>query len=87
MVLDVAEAAEPEDGDLVEDLSLVGDAGREDDVERGDAVGGDEQERVAEVVDVADFAAAGEWEGEGGLGDGAGHDAAHSSAAVIAPSS
>jgi len=60
MVLGVAEAAEPEDRDLVEDFSFVGDAGREDDIEGGDAVGGDEEERVAEVVDVAYFSAAGE---------------------------
>ena len=67
MVLELREAAEPEVRDLREDRALVRDARREHDVERGDAIGGDEEVAVAEVVDVADFAAAGEREGEVGL--------------------
>src|SRR5687767_65883 len=76
MVLELSEAVEPEIRDLREDRPLVRDAGRQHDVERGDAIGGDEEVAVAEVVDVAHFAAAREGEGEVGLGDRCAHGAA-----------
>ena len=59
----VLEKVEPEQGDLGEDAALMRDAGRQYIVERGDAVGGDEEQVVAvEVVDVANFAAGEEFE-------------------------
>ena len=66
---DVGEEVEPEQGDLGQDASLVRDAGGENVVEGGDAVGGDEQQMVVvEGVDVADFAAGVQLEvGEVGL--------------------
>ena len=53
-----AEEVEPEQRQGREDAALVGDAGRQHPVEGADAVGGDDDEPVAEVVDVADLAAA-----------------------------
>ena len=47
---------EPPVADLREDDALAGDAVREDDIEGGEAVGGGEQEGVAEVEDLADLA-------------------------------
>jgi hypothetical protein len=41
-----------------EDAALVGDAGGQHPVEGADAVGGDDDEAVAKVVDVADLTAA-----------------------------
>src|SRR5439155_23380597 len=64
MIRNVRKAPEPEVRDLREDLSLVGDAGGEDDVERRNAVGGDEKKRLAEVVHVAYFSSASQREGE-----------------------
>src|SRR6266540_1972325 len=49
---DIAGQLEPEGGELREDEALIGDADGEDDVEGGNAVGGDDEEVVAEVVDV-----------------------------------
>ncbi len=55
---DVSQVIEPEQGDLAEDASLVGDAGSQDVVEGRDAVSGDEQQLlVANGVNVTDFAA------------------------------
>ena len=55
---DVGEEIEPEQGNLAEDASFVRDAGGQDVVEGGDAVGGDEKQLlVADGVDVADLAA------------------------------
>ena len=54
---DVGGGVEEAGGNLVEDLSLERDAFREDDVEGGDAVGGDHHEVViANEVYVTDFA-------------------------------
>ena len=55
---EVRETLEPELRDAREDLALVGDLIGQDVVERGDAVGDDEQQAVAAIVDVADLAAA-----------------------------
>ena len=66
---DVGEVIEPEQGNLAEDASLVGDAGGQNVVEGGDAVGGDEKQLlVADGVDVAHLAAGVKLEiGEVGL--------------------
>ena len=71
----VLEQVEPEERELGEDAALVGDAGGEDVVEGGDAVGGDEEKLVvAEVVDVAHLAAGGERKiAEAGLEKGLAH--------------
>ena len=54
---DVGGGVEETGGDLVEDLALERDAFREDDVEGGDAVGGDHHEViVADEVYITDFA-------------------------------
>ena len=55
---EIAHALEPEPGQLRQHLSLVRDAGAEDVVERGDAIGGDDQQLVADLVDIANLAAA-----------------------------
>src|SRR5207245_1563750 len=47
---------EPERGNLRQDLALVGDPGPEHVIERRDAIGGDDQQTVVEIVDVADLA-------------------------------
>jgi len=65
---DVAGLLEPEGGELCEDASLIGDAGGQDDVEGGYAVGGDDQEPVVQVVDVAHLAAGEEGQAELRLG-------------------
>ena len=54
---EIAHALEPERGQLREDLALVGDPRSEDIVERRDAVGRDDEQVVADLVDVAHFAA------------------------------
>jgi hypothetical protein len=47
---------------MSEDAALVGDAAAEDDVEGGDAIGGDDEEAVGiDGIDVADFSAADEF--------------------------
>ena len=51
------EELHPEEGELVEDLALVGHSAGEDDVESADTVGDDHQELVAHVEHVADLAA------------------------------
>ena len=48
---------EPEHAQAGEDAALVGDAGRQDPVEGADAVGGDQQEPFAQIVNVAHLAA------------------------------
>ena len=53
---DVPQSVEPERRDLREDLALVGDARAEHVVERGDAIGGDDQQPSPKIVDVADLA-------------------------------
>ena len=54
----IARPLEPERRDLRQHLALVGNAGAEHVVERGDAIGGDDQQAIAEIVDVADLALA-----------------------------
>ncbi len=56
MVRDV-EAAEPHFAQFGEDAALIGDAIGQHPVERADAVAGDKQQPVAEVIHVADLAA------------------------------
>ena len=55
---EIAHALEPERRQLRQDLALVGNARAEDVVERRDAIGRDDEQVVADLVDVADFAAA-----------------------------
>ena len=54
---EVADVIEPERRQLREHFALVGNAGAEDVVERGDAIGGDDEQVLAEIVDVANLAA------------------------------
>ena len=63
----LAEQVEPEGGDLRQHAALVGDARRQDPVERADPVGADQQKLIAQVVDVADLAAADVESGKRGL--------------------
>ena len=71
---DVTRLLEPESGELSENKPLIGDAGGQDDVEGGDAVGGDDEQLVAQVVDVAHLAAGVERQLQGSLGEhGGGH--------------
>src|SRR6185295_9610951 len=51
-------ACEPERGNLREDLALVGNPRPKHVIERRDAIGGDDQQAVVELVDVADLALA-----------------------------
>ncbi len=75
---DAAGLGEPPVADLGEDGALAGDAVGQDHVERGEAVGGGEEEGVAEVEDFTDLAGgdAGERQvidgGDRGLGEGRG---------------
>ena len=54
---DVGQLFEPEQRNLGEDLSLVRNGRGQHDVEGRETVGGDNQQLVAELVDVANFAA------------------------------
>ena len=55
---DIGEVIEPEQGNLGQDAALVGNAGGQNVVEGGDAVGGDEEQLlVAEAVHIAHLAA------------------------------
>lgn len=71
--------AEPEDGHVGEDAALGGQRRGKNDVEGGEAVGGDDEQTRGvgggggEVVDVADLAFAAIGEGQGGGGEG-GHE-------------
>ena len=57
MVLDLAaEEVEPEFRDLRQNDAFIGNPVGHDDVERADPVGGDDEQLVAEVVDVAHLA-------------------------------
>ena len=53
---DQPDEIEPELRELGQDLALVGDERGQDPVERGDAVRGDDEELVADLVDIADLA-------------------------------
>ena len=55
---EIAHAAEPEAGELREHAPLVRDARPQHVVEGGDPVGGDDEQLIADLVDVAHFAAA-----------------------------
>ena len=67
-----ARPLEPERGDLRQHFALVGNAGAEHVVERRDAIGGDDEQTIAEIVDVADLALTiGRAAGERGLRMGA----------------
>jgi hypothetical protein len=67
---DVAEQLEPEERELSEDFAFARDAGGEHVIEGGDAVRGDEQQRFADGIKVADLAACEQREaGEIGLGE------------------
>ena len=52
----IAHALEPERRQLREYLAFVGDAGSEDVIERGNAIGGDHDQVVAGGIDVTDLA-------------------------------
>ena len=54
---EVAQEIEPEDGKLGQHLAFIGDAGAQDVVESGNAVGGHDQQPAVDLVDVADLAA------------------------------
>ena len=51
------EVIEPEGGYLGEDPAFVGNAVGKNDIESGESVGGDHQEAVAKIVDIAHLAA------------------------------
>ena len=53
----LAELLEPEQADGGEDLALVGNAVGHDDVVGADAIGGDDEQALAQVVNVAHLAA------------------------------
>ncbi len=57
-VVRLVQTVEPEGADLGEHAPLVGNAGGQHPVEGADAVGADQQQFVAQVVDIAHFAAA-----------------------------
>ena len=70
---DVPRPFEPERGELRQHLPLVGNAGAENVVERGDPIGRDDEQLVAEVVDVAHLALTiGRTAGDGSLKNGSG---------------
>ena len=58
MISDRGKLLEPESGDLVQDRAFVGNRIRQNDVESGEAVGRDEEQRLAEIEDFAHLAAA-----------------------------
>ena len=59
---DVGQFLEPEKRKLGENASLIGNRRGKDHVERRKTVGGDDQEAIAEVVDVANLAASEKFE-------------------------
>jgi hypothetical protein len=67
------EPGEPQGRQPGQHPSLVGDAVGHDPVERADAVGRDNQQAIAEVVNIADFATAGLPAGQHGLQKWFGH--------------
>ncbi len=67
-----AELVEPEEAKLGEDDAFVRDAVGHDHVIGADAIGGDDEQGVAKIVDVTHLAAPNR-EGEGGLKDGRVH--------------
>lgn len=67
-----AEHLEPEETEGGEEFSFVGDGVGHDAVVGADAVGGDDEEGISEVVDIADFATS-DREGQRALEEGVGH--------------
>src|SRR3954470_1661467 len=61
VVRDEIEPAKPEGGDLIQDGALLRDRVRQNDVEGRKAIGGNEEERVAEIEDFTDFSGAEFW--------------------------
>ncbi len=55
----VRQLLEPEVGQLVEDLALAGNPGREDMIVGRDAIARDDQQQVVQVVEIPYLAAAG----------------------------
>src|SRR5438309_6501807 len=58
VALDKIKSPKPEGGDLVQDRAFVRNRVGQDDVEGRETIGGDEEKRVAEIEDFADFAGA-----------------------------
>ena len=54
---EVPQIVEPENGKLREDFALIGNPRGQNVVERGDAVGGHDQQVLAQIVNIADLAA------------------------------
>ncbi len=52
----------PESRELVEHQTFIGDAGRENEVEGGDAVGGNNEEEVTEVIGIPHLATDEQWQ-------------------------
>jgi hypothetical protein len=52
---DVAEQFEPKKRKLREDTALVGNWRRQDDIERGEPIGRNHEQPVAQVVDITNF--------------------------------
>jgi hypothetical protein len=53
----VGHVAEPKVRDPGEDFTFAGNRLRHDDIERGEAIGGDDQKMLSQIVDIADFPA------------------------------
>ena len=62
-----AEQLEPERAELRQDAALVGNARRHHPVERADPVGRHQEQPVAQVIDIADLAAANGYTGQVGF--------------------
>ena len=77
-VIGLAQPLEPERADLRQHATLVGNAGGQDPVEGADAVGADQQQLVAQVVNVADLAAADRQVAQRRLQNGSRHRAPYS---------
>ncbi len=52
---DVFQKIEPEKRKLRQDAALIGNGSGKYDIERGEPVGGDDEQFIAEIVDVADL--------------------------------
>ena len=70
----LAEQLEPEGGDLRQHPPLVGNAGRQHPVEGADPVGADQQQAVAQIVNVAHLPAADRQPGQGRFSNNGGHE-------------
>ena len=75
VVDDASSPVEPEGGELRQDFALIGDSGPEHVIERRNAVGGDDEQSIAEVVDISDLPLPiGEAIVERGVQDGSGNE-------------